>query len=87
MRFVVVHDRAVFSNLLNDLAVDPSTTILAANQDLFQNAVELFAARPDKEWSLTDCTSFIAMRELGVTDVLTADRHFAQAGYSLLLVN
>jgi uncharacterized protein len=38
--------------------------------------------RPDKEWSLTDCISFIVMEEHGLTEALTADHHFAQAGFA-----
>ena len=42
--------------------------------------------RPDKEWSLTDCISFEVMAELGLTEALTADHHFEQAGFRALLV-
>ena len=49
------------------------------------NGMELYASRPDKSWSLTDCISFCVMRELGITDVLTTDRHFSQAGFHVLL--
>ena len=45
----------------------------------------LFAARPDKEWSLTDSTSFTVMGEQGLTEVLTSDHHFRQAGFVTLL--
>ena len=45
----------------------------------------LFAKRPDKEWSLTDCISFIVMQEYGLTEALTADHHFEQAGFTILL--
>jgi hypothetical protein len=38
-------------------------------------------ARPDKEWSLTDCISFVAMNERNITDALTSDHHFEQAGF------
>ncbi len=41
--------------------------------------------RPDKGYSLTDCMSMIACRDLGITDVLTHDRHFAQEGFAVLL--
>ena len=44
-----------------------------------------FAARPDKEWSLTDCISFVAMNERDITDALTSDHHFEQAGFRILL--
>jgi hypothetical protein len=45
----------------------------------------LYAARPDKEWSLTDCVSFLVMQDHGVTEALTADHHFEQAGFVALL--
>jgi predicted nucleic acid-binding protein len=46
---------------------------------------QLFGQHGDKEWGMTDCVSFIIMRRMGVTDVLSFDNHFAQAGFSLLL--
>ena len=39
-----------------------------------------FRSRPDKDWPLTDCLSFVVMADLGLTDALTADRHSLQAG-------
>ena len=41
--------------------------------------------RPDKDWSLTDCISFVVMEEHGITDALTGDHHFEQAGFRALL--
>lgn len=46
---------------------------------------QLFANRPDKEWSLTDCLSFVAMQAAGINEALTGDRHFEQAGFVALL--
>jgi len=46
----------------------------------------LYQNRPDKNWSLTDCISFVVMQEHGITEALTADRHFEQAGFVPLLV-
>lgn len=80
-------DRGVFLLLLEDLAQDPETTVLTASQELFDTAVALFAARPDKEWSLTDCTSFVVMQEQGLTEALTSDHHFRQAGFSAQLAD
>ena len=79
------HDRVVFSALLDDLARDPDTVVIPADQTLFDKALELFHARPDKEWSLTDCTSFVVMQEQGLTEALTSDHHFEQAGFTALL--
>jgi predicted nucleic acid-binding protein len=43
------------------------------------------ASRPDKDWSLTDCTSFVVMENENIKEALTADRHFEQAGFTALL--
>ena len=40
---------------------------------------------PDKEWPLTDCISFVVMQEQGLSEALTADHHFLQAGFKTLL--
>jgi uncharacterized protein len=47
--------------------------------------MELFGDRPDKDWSLTDCISFIVMEERRITEALTGDHHFEQAGFRALL--
>jgi predicted nucleic acid-binding protein len=52
---------------------------------IFAQGFELFAKRDDKDWSLTDCISFAVMREGRLTDALTGDRHFEQAGFRALL--
>jgi uncharacterized protein len=45
-----------------------------------------FRSRLDKDWGLTDCVSFVLMKEYGLTDALSADRHFVQAGFRALLL-
>jgi len=47
--------------------------------------LELYARRPDKSWSLTDCISFVVMTDRGLTEALTGDHHFEQAGFRALL--
>ena len=61
-----------------------STAVLPQTRDTFARGFELYKARPDKGYSLTDCISMIEMRERGIGDVLTHDRHFAQEGVNLL---
>ncbi|MBN2217100.1 MAG: type II toxin-antitoxin system VapC family toxin [Pirellulales bacterium] len=78
-------DRALFCELYQDLANDRRVAIVPAAQDLFEQGMDLYAKRLDKEWSLTDCVSFIVMHECGLTDALTADRHFEQAGFTVML--
>ncbi len=52
---------------------------------LFEQAFELYKSYQDKEWGLVDCVSFVVMREMGVSCALTFDRHFAQAGFQVLM--
>lgn len=53
--------------------------------DLLREGLRLFQTRHDKHWSLTDCTSIAIMQRLRITEVLTSDRHFEQAGFTVLL--
>ncbi len=64
---------------------NPWLKILYATDALFEQGCELYAKRPDKEWSLTDCISFVAMADEGLNEALTGDRHFEQAGFKALL--
>lgn len=78
-------NRSVFTALLNQLTTDANTTIVPFSEDLFHRAILLYQGRADKHWSLTDCTSFVAMQDAGLTEALTADHHFEQAGFVALL--
>ena len=51
----------------------------------FESAKAFFRKHADHGYSFTDCTSFVVMRELGLTDALTTDHHFVQAGFKVLL--
>ncbi|MCU0240236.1 MAG: type II toxin-antitoxin system VapC family toxin [Pyrinomonadaceae bacterium] len=73
--------------LLDSLEQDLSVEIVPISEELFSKAFELFRNRTDKEWGLIDCISFIVMKEMGITEALTPDRHFDQAGFRALLRN
>ena len=77
--------RAAFLRLVDNVKNNPLCLIVPASQPLFDQGLALYAERPDKEWSLTDCISFVVMREHGLTEALTGDRHFEQAGFNALL--
>ena len=78
-------DRPVFLRLMRDVRADHRTTILPSSTSLFDQGLDYYARRPDKDWSLTDCISFVVMSEHGLTDALTADHHFEQAGFVAML--
>jgi len=61
--------------------------VVPATTALLEQASALYEARADKEWGLTDCASFVVMQREGITQALTADRHFQQAGFEALLVD
>jgi len=69
---------------LNLIATHPRTQVIAADEEWFARGLALYGARPDKAWSLTDCISFEVMGELGLSDALTGDHHFEQAGFRAL---
>jgi predicted nucleic acid-binding protein len=78
--------RGTFLALLAGLRNDPDVTILEPEISLYEDGLVLYARRPDKDWSLTDCVSFVAMERWGIAASLTADQHFQQAGYRALLL-
>lgn len=71
--------------LLDALEQDATVEIVPLSEELFAQALDLFRNRPDKEWGLVDCVSFIVMQERGLTEALTPDKHYAQAGFRALL--
>lgn len=70
------HHRIVASELIRSLQEDLHVLIIPPTLALFEQGIELYANRPDKDWSLTDCLSFVVMNRYGITEALTGDRHF-----------
>ncbi len=77
--------RTLLPELLRQLRSDPHVVVLEMSRELFDRGVELYSARSDKEWSLTDCISFVVMNDHKLTEALTADHHFEQASFRILL--
>jgi len=77
--------RAAAVSLLRALEADPSVELLPLSEELYTRALQLYGSRPDKEWGLIDCASFVVMSERGITKALTADEHFQQCGFRALL--
>ena len=77
--------RAEFLAPADDLRSDPDATIVPCDDALMAEGIQLYGQRLDKQWSLTDCISFVVMAAQGLTEALTADHHFEQAGFVALL--
>lgn len=63
---------------------DPGVEVIPQSRESFLSGMALYAARPDKGYSLTDCISMQTMRKKGLVEVLTNDRHFEQEGFRTL---
>jgi predicted nucleic acid-binding protein len=77
--------RAEVVTTINDLRADPDVEIVTLSSGLMAEGLDLFSRRPDKQWSLSDCISFVVMEREGISDALTGDKHFEQAGFNVLL--
>ncbi|MGB7160477.1 MAG: PIN domain-containing protein [Tepidisphaeraceae bacterium] len=69
------------------LHADASVEVIEFSDALCESAVNLYAQRKDKSWGVTDCLSFVVMRQKRLVDALTADHHFEQAGFAALLLH
>jgi len=78
--------RAKGAELLEKFVNEEGFQITPLSQAIMDQAMALFQSRSDKEWGLTDCISFVLMEREGVTQALTADVHFRQAGFEAMLL-
>ncbi len=70
---------------IDSLKQSPQVDVIHIDSSLDERAWQYLKSRPDKDYSLTDCTSFILMEERAIQEALTSDRHFEQAGFIRLL--
>ena len=77
--------RCEVRRLFSEMESDGQIIIVEHLDSLYRRGLALYDARPDKEWSLTDCISFVVMTDEGLTEALTGDGHFTQAGFKALL--
>jgi len=64
---------------------DPDVGIAPLTESLYMRGFGLFRKRQDKNWGIVDCISFVVMWERKITEALTTDEHFRQAGFRALL--
>jgi predicted nucleic acid-binding protein len=79
------HGHEAALDFLDTIERSPTLRLEWVSPDRFYASVALFRRRSDKQWSFTDCVSFVVMRELRIRDAFTTDNHFEQAGFSVLL--
>jgi len=63
-----------------------NVTIVSVDTQLLRKAVDFYRLHQDKDWGLTDCISFVVMKERGLIIAMTADAHFQQAGFRALML-
>ena len=80
-----IEQRERFMDLYRHIELSPAIRVVPASRALLEEGIFLYGARPDKDWSLTDCISFVVMRDEGIIHALTGDHHFEQAGFKALL--
>lgn len=79
------HFRKAAVELVEELRSENLVFIVPQSSLQFQDALSLYAGRHDKEWGLTDCASMRIMAREDLSEALTYDRHFQQAGFQALL--
>lgn len=78
--------RAVAAEGYRRAHADARIEVIPLQPELVEAAAELYRARPDKNWSLTDCLSFVVMERRGLKEALTTDRHFEQANLRAIML-
>ena len=79
------HLRFAAAGLVERVRTMSTVTIVPQTAEQFEGALQRYKRSSDKEWSLTDCASFLIMEERGIKKALTHDRHFEQAGFETML--
>ncbi len=79
--------RGVAARAYEMIRLDPRIEVVACSLELRADALRLFSDRSDKDWSLTDCLSFVVMGHRNVQMALTPDHHFEQAGFRPVLLH
>ncbi len=77
--------RGLARKLIDFIRTADTVELVTITPELFEKAYQLYCTRDDKEWGLTDCTSFVVMQKMRMNRAFTADRHFEQAGFTVLL--
>jgi len=71
--------------IISFLVESEEVEIFHYSPQIFEKAFAMYKKYADKEWSLVDCISFVIMRERGIKQALTFDRHSEQAGFTVIM--
>ncbi len=52
--------------------------MVQVSRELEEKALDIFERYDDKDFSFTDCVSFVIMREMGIKEAFAFDQHFDQ---------
>ena len=77
--------REIAANVIHDILDDPSMETIPQTRQTLHAGLAFYETRLDKCYSLTDCISMNVMRERGIFDVFTNDKHFMQEGFNIQL--
>lgn len=72
------------AEIIDHFQSSDEVSIVHLNPVLFKQGLQLYRSHQDKQWGLVDCVSFVVMREMNLTEALSFDQHFAQAGFTLV---
>jgi len=75
------HEKAI--EVGENLLLSPTIELIHVDENLFFEGWTMLRQRQDKRYSLTDCVSFVVMRQKDLEISLTFDRHFSQAGFRI----
>jgi uncharacterized protein len=79
------HLRQLALDLMDRIGRSTLVEVEHITLELYSKGWELFRNRPDKDWGVIDCISFVVMTERGIGSAMTGDHHFEQAGFIKLL--
>jgi uncharacterized protein len=77
------HAKAV--QIGNDLLRSASLQLIHVDERLFYEGWTYLQQHQDKDYSFTDCISFVVMQRLSISTAFAFDRHFAQVGFTKVL--
>jgi predicted nucleic acid-binding protein len=76
--------RSVVANMFEETISHPRVLVIPQTRESLLRGFDLYKARADKGYSLTDCVSMVTMRERKIAEVLTHDHHFGQEGFTVV---